>query len=169
MCLSILIGLTGTRQSFNFILNNSLFQLDGNVEKALMTTSDNSPPENLEDLDNRLRLARKKSIANQQSVSLIGKEQSYGYSVAVRIGTELVAALIVGVGIGFFLDNWLDTKPWFLVVFFFLGAVAGVLNVYRAASGLGAATGYTEPSGGVASLIKQEKAPNKDAGEKRRK
>ena len=102
-------------------------------------------------------------------MSLIGKEQSYGYSVAVRIGTELVAALIVGVGIGFFLDNWLDTKPWFLVVFFFLGAVAGVLNVYRAASGLGAATGYTEPSGGVASLIKQEKAPNKDAGEKRRK
>ena len=59
--------------------------------------------------------------------------------MAIRIGTEMVAALIVGVGIGYFLDNWLGTKPWFLVVFFFLGAGAGVLNVYRAASGLGIA------------------------------
>ena len=82
--------------------------------------------------------------------------------MAVRIGTEMVAALIVGVGIGYSLDNWLETKPLFLVVFFFLGAGAGVLNVYRVASGLGLAVGYREPSGGVSSLVKRPKTPTKD-------
>jgi len=51
----------------------------------------------------------------------------------------LVAALIVGVGIGLLLDRWLGTTPWFLIVFFLLGAAAGILNVYRAASGMGLA------------------------------
>ena len=144
-----------------------MFQLDGNVEKALMTMSDNSPQENLKDLDKRLNQAREKSSANKQSISSIGKEQTYGYSMAVRIGTEMVAALIVGVGIGYSLDNWLETKPLFLVVFFFLGAGAGTLNVYRAARGLGVAPRYTEPTGGVVSLVKRKEAPDKDASEKK--
>ena len=134
-----------------------------------MTKSDDSHQENLEDLDKRLNQAREKNSSNNQSISSIGEEQRDGYSVALRIGTEMVAALIVGVGIGYFLDNWLETKPWFLIVFFFLGAGAGVLNVYRAASGFGNTPGYTEPSGGVASLIKRKKAPIKDVNEKRRK
>jgi len=134
--------------------------------------SDNTPPEKLEDLDSRLHQAREKSHANKEPGSSSGKEEMSGYSMAIRIGTEMVAALIVGVGIGYFLDYWLETKPWFLVVFFFLGAGAGVLNVYRAASGLGMAPGYNEPSGGVASQVKQQEAPNgvhennKESGDK---
>ena len=127
-----------------------------------MTMSDNSPQENLEDLDKRLNQAREKNSSNNQSISSIGEEQRYGYSVALRIGTEMVAALIVGVGIGYFLDNWLGTKPWFLVVFFFLGAGAGVLNVYRTASGLGSAPRYKEPTGDVANFVKRKKSLNED-------
>jgi ATP synthase protein I len=130
---------------------------------------DHSSTENLKDLDHRLKRAREKSQAIKQSVSSIGKEQSYGYGIAFRIGTEMVAALIVGVGIGYYLDYWLETKPWFLVVFFFLGAGAGVLNVYRAASGLGMGPQCREPSGGVASLVKQQKTPNEDEFEKKKK
>ena len=47
---------------------------------------------------------------------------------AFKLGTELVAAVAVGTIIGFILDSWFDTKPW-LIIIFFLGAAAGMLNV----------------------------------------
>ena len=53
---------------------------------------------------------------------------------ALKLGTELVAAVAVGTIIGFILDNWFDTKPWLLIIFFFLGAAAGMLNVIRTAN-----------------------------------
>ena len=53
---------------------------------------------------------------------------------AFKLGTELVAAVAVGTIIGFILDSWFDTKPWLIIIFFFLGAVSGILNVIRAAN-----------------------------------
>jgi len=50
-----------------------------------------------------------------------------------RLSIELVAGLVVGGGIGWFLDRWLGTKPIMLLIFFALGAAAGMLNVIRAA------------------------------------
>ena len=51
---------------------------------------------------------------------------------AFRLGTELVAATVVGTIIGFILDNWFGTKPWFIIIFL-LGVIAGILNVFRVA------------------------------------
>jgi len=48
-------------------------------------------------------------------------------------------------GAGWLLDRWLGTKPWLMIVFFFLGAAAGIMNVYRAVNGLGLAAGYKRP------------------------
>ncbi len=53
---------------------------------------------------------------------------------AFKLGTELVAAVAVGTIIGFILDSWFDTKPWLIIIFFFLGAAAGMLNVFKAAN-----------------------------------
>ena len=53
---------------------------------------------------------------------------------AFKLGTELVAAVAVGTIIGFILDTLFDTKPWLIIIFFFLGAAAGMLNVVRAAN-----------------------------------
>ena len=53
---------------------------------------------------------------------------------AFKLGTELVAAVAVGTIIGFILDSWFDTKPWLIIIFFFLGAAAGMLNVVKAAN-----------------------------------
>jgi ATP synthase protein I len=67
--------------------------------------------------------------------------------VALRAGIEMVGTLAVGVGIGWALDLWLGTGPWLLVVFFFVGAAAGMLNVYRAMSGMDAGAGSRGGSG----------------------
>ena len=53
---------------------------------------------------------------------------------AFKLGTELLSAVLVGTIIGFILDGWFDTKPWLIIIFFFLGAAAGMLNVIRAAN-----------------------------------
>jgi ATP synthase protein I len=53
------------------------------------------------------------------------------WGVGFRAGVEVVSALIVGVVLGLALDRWLGTWPWLFLVFFILGAAAGVLNVYR--------------------------------------
>ena len=58
-------------------------------------------------------------------------EGNSGASFGFKISTEIVAALIVGVGIGLLVDNYFNTKPFGLIIFFVLGAFAGFLNVYR--------------------------------------
>jgi ATP synthase protein I len=57
-----------------------------------------------------------------------------GLGQAVRIGTELLAALIVGGGLGWAVDTYLmDSGPWGMVGGLILGAIAGVRNAYRSA------------------------------------
>lgn len=95
-----------------------------------------NPPPPFRDLDKRLREARARKPRGPD------KAASTGVGLAFRIGTELVAGLVVGVAIGWLLDDWLGTKPWLLILFFLLGAGAGILNVYRTVSGYGLAVGY---------------------------
>ena len=59
-----------------------------------------------------------------------------------RVATELVAGVAVGTFIGWALDRWLETSPLFLMVMFFLGAIAGMMNVWRIFTGRGLAAGY---------------------------
>ena len=101
--------------------------------------SEGKPPESLDGLDARLRKAR--AERRPPATGGTGGLPQGGLAIAFRIGVELVAALVVGVGIGLVLDRWLGTTPWFMVVFFFLGAAAGMLNVYRAAGRIGLAAG----------------------------
>ena len=84
-----------------------------------------------EDFKTRLKIAKSK-IQNQfQSEN--EKKGSFMGS-AFKLSTELVAAVAVGTIIGFILDSWFDTKPWLIIIFFFLGTAAGILNVIRTAN-----------------------------------
>jgi ATP synthase protein I len=57
-----------------------------------------------------------------------------GLSIAMRIGVELVAALIVGGGLGYLADSYFGSSPIGILLGVFLGMSAGLLNVYRMAS-----------------------------------
>ena len=85
----------------------------------------------MEDFKTRLKIA--KSKMKKQSLSNSEKRSSF-MGNAFKLGTELVAAVGVGTIIGFILDSWFGTKPWLIIIFFFLGAAAGILNVIRAAN-----------------------------------
>ena len=84
-----------------------------------------------EDFKTRLKIAKSK-IKNQFENDKENRGSFMGN--AFKLGTELVAAVLVGTIIGFILDTWFDTKPWLIIIFFFLGAAAGMLNVIRAAN-----------------------------------
>ena len=59
------------------------------------------------------------------------KNKESGAGFGFKISTEIIAALVVGVGIGLIVDKYLGTKPFGLIIFFIFGALAGFLNVYR--------------------------------------
>jgi ATP synthase protein I len=54
-----------------------------------------------------------------------------GYGQALKLSSEFVAGIAVGVGVGWFVDRMAGTSPWGLIVFLLLGFAAGVLNVLR--------------------------------------
>jgi ATP synthase protein I len=84
-----------------------------------------------EDFKTRLKIAKNKFKNN--SIITNNNENSSFIGGAFKLGTELVSAVLVGTIIGFILDTWFDTKPWLIILFFFLGSVAGILNVIKVA------------------------------------
>ena len=78
----------------------------------------------------RLKIAKsraktKYSVKNNPPYSSMG--------TAFKMSTELVAAVVVGTIIGYILDNWFGTKPWLILIFFFVGVITGIMNVIKSA------------------------------------
>ena len=84
-----------------------------------------------EDFKTRLKIAKPKI---KKQVEEDKEKKGLFMGSAFKLGTELVAAVAVGTIIGFILDTLFDTKPWLIIIFFFLGTVAGILNVIRTAN-----------------------------------
>ncbi len=78
---------------------------------------------------------QKKKIKSKQ-VTKIKSSNAASMGKALKISTELVAAVVVGTALGFILDNWFDTRPWLTITFFFMGVAAGILNVIRSAKNM---------------------------------
>jgi len=82
------------------------------------------------EISTRLKIAKKKiekfeKKNNGSNAASLGK--------ALKISTELVAAVFIGTIIGFLLDNWFDTKPMLTICFFLIGVAAGIKNVFKSA------------------------------------
>ena len=85
---------------------------------------------NIKEISTRLEIA-KKNIKKNEIKTKSSNAASLGK--ALKISTELVAAVVVGSTLGFILDNWFDTKPLLTICFFFIGVAAGILNVFKSA------------------------------------
>ena len=81
--------------------------------------------EKLKELKDRIETAKSSNTLNTK------KNKESGAGFGFKISTEIIAALVVGVGIGLIVDKYLGTKPFGLIIFFIFGAFAGFLNVYR--------------------------------------
>ena len=85
------------------------------------------------DLEARIARARTGGRTAEQASQAGVANNISGWNRGVRLGSEFVAAILVGAGIGWLLDTWLHTSPWLLLVMLIAGFAAGVLNVVRAA------------------------------------
>ena len=81
----------------------------------------------------RLEIAKNKIEKSKNSAKT---QKNSNFGEAFKMSTELVAAVVVGTIIGFILDNWFGTKPWLILIFFFIGVIAGILNVIRSAKNM---------------------------------
>ncbi len=83
--------------------------------------------------EERLRVARTKQGLDKPAPTSApaGVGGSSAMGIGLRVGVELVSTMIVGVGLGWFLDRWLHTTPFLLILGVLLGGGAGVANVWR--------------------------------------
>jgi ATP synthase protein I len=81
----------------------------------------------------RLEIAKKKASKR----NLDNKRHNPSpIGTAFKLSTELVSAVVVGTIIGFILDKTFGTKPWLILIFFFAGVVAGIINVVKSAKNM---------------------------------
>jgi ATP synthase protein I len=81
----------------------------------------------LDDLGARLQVARGGGGKPQQAPRGANREIGLFYRAAI----ELIVGPIVGGFMGWWLDSWLQTKPYLLIVMIVMGFAAGILNVVR--------------------------------------
>ena len=74
------------------------------------------------------KILKKKLYRDNQPASSLG--------TAFKMSTELVAHVAVGTIIGFILDKTFGTKPWLILIFFFVGVIAGFMNVFKSAKNM---------------------------------
>ena len=86
-----------------------------------------------DDLKTRLKIAKSKFKKRNPSNK---DDEKSSLGKAFQLSTELVSAVLVATIIGFILDNWFDTKPWLIIIFFFIGVIAGIINVIKSAKNM---------------------------------
>lgn len=82
------------------------------------------------DLEAALAARRSEKPDGDESAKRGGKGE---FAKALKLSSEFIAGIVVGAGLGWFIDRMAGTSPWGLIVFLLLGFGAGILNVLRSA------------------------------------
>ena len=83
-----------------------------------------------DEFKSRLKIAKNKAEVHKDQKD---QKSSSSMGTAFKMSTELVSAVAVGTIIGFILDKTFGTKPWLILIFFFVGVAAGIMNVVKTA------------------------------------
>lgn len=83
------------------------------------------------DLASRIASAQRDRAVEDNRTSKDASSDMSGLARGMRIGTEFIAAILVGAGLGYLIDLGLGTSPWGLLVMLLVGFAAGILNVIR--------------------------------------
>ena len=86
-------------------------------------------PDDIKLMDERIQKLKAKEAAARGHAP--ETDYSRASKIGFRIGTELISGVIIGGAIGYLLDKLFSLQPILLIVFLFLGGIAGFLNVYR--------------------------------------
>ena len=96
-----------------------------------MENKKNNSSKNPSDVIDRVDEIKSKESLIRTSENIEKRGNSLG--LAFRLSTELVSGIVVGGVMGWSIDKWLGTQPWFLLIFFILGIAAGIINVIKTA------------------------------------
>jgi len=107
--------------------------------------SDSGPPDRLARLGAELDKATQTQRGGKSSPHSDDPALQQGVGVGLRIGLEFVVSVVVATGLGWAFDKGLGTRPWGMIVLFFLGIAAGMVSVYRAVTGVRMAVGFRPP------------------------
>ena len=100
----------------------------------------NSAKEVTRDLASRIASAKRERAIEDNRASASGPPEMSGMARGMRIGTEFIAAILVGAGFGYLIDLGLGTSPWGLLIMLLVGFAAGILNVTRVVAQMNAAS-----------------------------
>lgn len=84
-------------------------------------------PKDIENLAKRIQLAQSRNKKHLPKHKL-----AMEYNQAFRMATEFIAPVFIGLGLGFLIDRFFSTLPFFLIIWAILGCAAGILNIYKA-------------------------------------
>lgn len=103
---------------------------DGDPARPSASGEDRDLSNRLRELDRRLDESR---AARQTSAPSPVEPPRQGFGLAMRLGVDFVAGILVGAALGWGIDRLFGTSPWGLIVFLLLGFGAGILSVLRSA------------------------------------
>ena len=83
------------------------------------------------DLASRIASAKREREREDNRSARDASPEMSGLARGMRIGTEFIAAVLVGAGLGYLIDLGLGTSPWGLLILLLMGFAAGILNVIR--------------------------------------
>lgn len=97
--------------------------------------SENSPGDGrrqIDELDQRLRQQRESTDKTGNKPAQMAGVSHRQTAVAYRVLVDMIAGLLVGGFLGYWLDRWMGSAPWGLVILLLLGFIAGANNAWRA-------------------------------------